>query len=113
MASIYKEQGRPGLPFGMKWASNAPFLPIGVGAVEDVGSGWSRQRFMAYRTNPEAPGSLAQPHVYYAYTNEGLHPGITFWACYGVGTKEVLAGMGLIALTAGIIYFAGKAKRRR
>jgi hypothetical protein len=67
--SIFKEQGRPGLPFLMKWASNTPFIQVPIDTPEDVGDGWVRQRHMAYRSNPEAPGSNAQPHVFYAYSN--------------------------------------------
>lgn len=112
--SLFSEQGRPGLPIGMKWSSNEPFLPLPIDDGEGrIGGGWFRQRHMAYRTNPEAPGSNAQPHVYYAYSNESLHPGMVFWACYGIGKKEMLIGGGLIVLTGGLVWFATKAKRRR
>jgi len=111
--SLYSDQGRPGLPLGMKWASNEPFNILPIDEVEDVGGGWIRQRHMAYRTNPEAPGSNAQPHVYYAYSNEALHPGMVFWACYGISWTTALVGGGLIILTGGMVWFATKAKRRR
>jgi len=113
MSSLYNEQGRPSLPLGMKWASNEPFNIVPIDAVEEVGNGWTRQRHMAYRTNPEAPGSKAQPHVYYAYANESLHPGMVFWACYGLGAREFALSAGLIVVTVGMVWYSGKAKPRR
>lgn len=113
MSSLYKEQGRPSLPLGMTWASNEPFNVLPIDEVEVVGDGWVRQRHMAYSTNPEAPGSKAQPHVYYAYTNEDLHPGMIFWARYGLSGMQIGVGIGLIVLTGGLVWYAGKTKKRR
>ena len=112
MPSLFTAQQRPRLPLYMKWASNAPFHPLPVWPEEVVGDGWTRQKFMAYQVNPEAPGKEnTKPKTFYRYTNEALHPGMEFWACHGLSGTTIGAGVALIALTAGMVYYATKIKR--
>lgn len=107
------DKALPTLAPWLKWAKNGPYLPIAVDVPGHVEGNWYRQRHMGYARDPEAPGANVAPKVFYSYVNENLYPGETFWACYGMSNGRIIGAASLVAITGGMIWYAGKAKKRR